>query len=73
MTFRRLVGINPAPELRPVSPDQGGYTMLIDLEHSAFAIRRQRRMNTRWLAPTLVTMLTIAMTIAFTLLLADSL
>ena len=47
--------------------------MHIDTGFDALADRRVTFANTRWLAPTLVTLLTIAMSIAFTVSLADSL
>jgi hypothetical protein len=48
-------------------------TMHIHTGFDALTERRALFANARWLAPTLVTLLTIAMTIAFTVSLADSL
>ncbi|MEI6548386.1 MAG: hypothetical protein WCN85_15320 [Burkholderiales bacterium] len=47
--------------------------MHINTGFDALTERRATFANARWLAPTLVTLLTIAMTIAFTVSLADSL
>jgi hypothetical protein len=47
--------------------------MHIDTGFDSVAARRVTIATARWLAPTLVTLLTIAMTIAFTVSLADSL
>lgn len=48
-------------------------SMQIDTGFDALTERRVSLANARWMAPALVTLLTIAMTIAFTVSLADSL